>query len=437
MRRWFALGALLLALPAVTHAQTFDARRMGMGGVILGGRQGGEGANVAYRALPRPASSRHSLSLPIGLVPLLQDPPSFDPDDPDFNAYRLANLVENPPWNLPLVEPATPSCDVALDVSRNALSVDLGDLGRVFPDGTVHAFAITNGPSLGFSVRRAFVALAPLVEVENELEVNEALRGVLREGAALGPNQRYAANDRGVAQAAAALHVGLALPLARTGDPARPTSALYAGVRAKILRGLAYGRADDVAAYETGDTLFGSSALDLRYAGHHWVAGPDGGGMGFGADAGAVWTVGRLEVGVGVDDVGTRLAWTVKETRARRDSVTGDFVDETVAEDLSLTSTVPVTEVANVAYHGSRWMVAADVRRGLYATTAHAGLERWVGPFALRGGASLDANRRTQLSGGLGIRLGPIGIDTAIATHNRNLVNERAVELGLGIGLLH
>ena len=432
-----AIVLVLLALPVPSGAQGLSVRRMAMGGVILGGRQGGEGANVAYRAMPRATHGLSSVSLPLGVIQTLDDPPSFDPRNPEFNVFRIANLVENPPWNLALTRPDVPSSDISLDIAQNSLRMDLGDLRRAFPEGHVRAYGDVNGPSVGFSIRRLFIAAAPLVEFENDLNLNDALSGVLRNGDSVSSNSRYEVRDKGRAQAAAALHVGLAMPLAMFGDPRRGGSTLYGGVRAKVLRGLAYGEADNVGAFDTGDTLFASQSLDLHYTGRYLDAMPGDGGMGLGADAGAVWSMGRLEVGLAVNDIGTRIDWRVRETLAYRDSVTGDLVQKTVQEGRAFTSTVPSTMVTNAAFHAGRWMIAADVRRNVLATTAHAGLERWVGPVSLRAGGGLDANRRTQLSGGLGIRMGQLGLDLAVATNNRNLENQRIVELGAGLEVLH
>src|SRR6266850_999427 len=75
--------AMLICASAMSFhgadAQTFSARRMAMGGVVLGGN----GANVAYRAVPQASSTARSLSLPLGLIPLLADPPQLDSSKPD------------------------------------------------------------------------------------------------------------------------------------------------------------------------------------------------------------------------------------------------------------------------------------------------------------------------------------------------------------------
>src|SRR5439155_15833360 len=110
MRRFsIALLAAGLAVPAGSaFAQTMSARRMAMGGVSLGG----EAANVAYRAVPAAPGRSSGFTLPIGVAQVLAHPPSLDPGDPSFNVFEIANLVQNPPWNLELNPPHAPSSDV-------------------------------------------------------------------------------------------------------------------------------------------------------------------------------------------------------------------------------------------------------------------------------------------------------------------------------------
>ncbi len=432
----FAFALCLSLLPGLAGAQTFNARRMAMGGAILGGRQGGEGANVAYRALPKPASNR-TISLPIGLIPVLSNPPSFDSNKPDFNVFKIVNLVANPPWNLALGEPTAPSSDIKLDISNNSLSMDLGDLGRVFPQGHVRAYAATNAPTMGLTIHKVFVALAPLVEVDNDLNLDDALSGVLRDGATLLPNSTYTLHDHGRAQAAVALHVGMAQPVWTDGDRQHPSSTLYGGARVKLIRGLAYGEAYNDASFTTADPLL-SSKIDLKYTGHYLDAGPGDGGMGYGLDAGAVWVRGQLELGLGVDDIGTSIGWNVREKDAVLNPDTGNIDETTLTGRAAFTSHVPAVAVCNVAWNDPRWMAVADMHHTMLATTVHAGYEHHVGSsVALRAGGGLDGSQRVQLSGGIGYAFGRIGIDLAIATNNRNLEGQRLAELGLGLELLH
>jgi hypothetical protein len=423
---------VLVAGGGVASAQTFSARRMAMGGAILaGGGAGGSGSNVAYRAVPKAPRSGWTLPLPIGLIPLLADPPETDPDSPDFNVYELANLLYNPPWNLQLSSPKTPGNDITIEIGRDHLAVDLGEVKNVFPREQSRMGAVVNGPALGFGIKRFFLAAAPLVHYENDLSFNDNLRGVI-DGVELRTNTRYEMFDQGLGQAALGVHLGWAAPLMQTGDPRGKGMGLYAGARVKLMRGLAYASADNSVVFATGDTLFGADPLDANFQSHYYTTGPEGGGLGRGLDLGAVWMAGGIELGLGVNDIGTTFDWRVKESWARDDTT------EVVATDLPLTSKVPTTAVANAAMRIGRFLVAGDVVRGIHVTTGHLGAETWLGKaLAVRVGASLDANELIQYSGGAGLRLGNIGVDLAVASNSRNLSRERGLELGAGLAFYH
>ncbi len=429
------LGALLLAA-GLADAQTFSARRMAMGGVVLaGGGPGSDGANVAYRAVPREPQSGWTLPLPIGLVPVLADPPELDPDEPDFNVYELANLLYNPPWNLQLVEPETAGNDITVVVGKDHLSMDLGDIRSVFPADGSRQGAVVNGPTLGLGVRRFFLALAPQVFYQNELSLNEALLDAM-DGSEFQPLTDYRMLDGGSGMAALGVHLGWAGALMQAGDPRGAGAGLYAGARVKLMRGMAYGRADNAVSFTTADTLFGSDPVDIGYLGRYETAGPDGGGFGRGLDLGAVWMAAGFEVGLGVNDIGTRYDWRVRESVGYDDPATGDYVQETLAEGKRVSSTVPTTAVANAAARLGRFLVVADVVRGVNSTTGHLGGETWLSPMlALRAGAFFDANEMLQYTGGAGLRFGPVGVDLALASHSRNLTRDRGLELGAGLAL--
>jgi hypothetical protein len=430
---------LLLSLLAITvgvgvaSAQTFSARRMAMGGVILaGGGAGSSGANVAYRAVPKAPSSRWTLPLPIGLIPLLADPPEFDPDHPDFNIYELANLLYNPPWNAQISSPAAPGNDITIDIGKNHLAVDLGDVKNVFPKDQSRMGAVLNGPALGFGIKRFFVAVAPLVHYENDLSFNDNLRGVI-DGDSLLTDTRYEMFDQGLGQAAVGVHLGWAGPLMQTGDPRGEGMGFYAGARLKLMRGLAYASADNSVAFVTGTPLFDES-LDANFQSHSYATGPEGGGLGRGLDLGAVWMARGTEIGLGVNDIGTTFDWRVEETWTDDDPDTEDIVKK----DVALTSKVPTTAVANAATRMGRFLVAADIVRGIHVTTGHLGAETWLNKtFAVRAGTYLDANTMLQYSVGSGLRFGNLGVDLAIASNSRNLSRERGLELGAGLAFYH
>src|SRR5262245_20233429 len=119
---WIALALAVSVGP--TMGQSLNARRTAMGGVVLpAGGAGSDAGNVAYRAVPHAKGSTSVLPLPIGLIPLISDPPSLDPNDPEFNIYELANTLYNPPFNLQLSTPEAPSNDIVVAIGRDHLSV--------------------------------------------------------------------------------------------------------------------------------------------------------------------------------------------------------------------------------------------------------------------------------------------------------------------------
>ena len=405
-----------------------------MGGVLLpGGGPGSDAINVAYHAVPPAPNASSEMSLPIGLVPLLTDPPTLDPQDADFNVYDLANKLYNPPWNLQLVEPDQPSSDVVVSLGRDYLGVQLGEIASLFPDDRSRFGAVTHLPALGFGVRRFFANLSAVTHYQNELNMNDPLYRALAQGEPFRTSTQYAVNDDATGQAAAALQLGWAGAIAgRDPDDAKDRSGLYVGARAKLLRGLAYADARNQVAFTTSDTLFSASPVELDYVAHIRTAVPADGGWGEGYDVGAVWVVNGFEIGVGANDLATRVRWSVEERIATRDSVTNEVKSTVVARDVALTSEIPPTYTVTAAKRLGGTLVAANAVRGLFDTTFHLGAERWVGPLALRAGGSLDAERKLQYAGGLGLKLWRLGVDAGVATHSRNLSHERGVELGVG-----
>jgi hypothetical protein len=324
-----------------------------------------------------------------------------------------------------------PGNDITITIGRDHAAVDLGELKNVFPEVQSQVRGVVNGPDLGFGVKRFFVAVAPLVHYENAISFNDALRGAI-DGEELRPNTAYSMVGQVLGQAAAGVHLGWAAPLMQAGDPRGKGRGLYAGARVKLMRGLAYVSADNSVAFATGDTLFGATPLDANFRSRYYTSGPEGGGFGRGLDLGVVWLAGGVELGLGVNDIGTTFDWRVKETWARDDTT------EVIETDEPLTSTVPTTAVANAAMRIGRFLVAGDVVRGIQVTTGHLGAETWLGKaLALRVGASLDANALFQYSGGAGLRFGKIGVDLAVASNSRNLSRERGLELGAGLAFYH
>lgn len=432
------LGALALAATvSEADAQMMSTRRMAMGGVqLMHGGTGSDPVNVAYRAVPRESGSdMHSFSLPVGVIPLLQDPPSTDPDDSTFSAWELANLGLHAPWNIALHPPAEPEGDITITIARDELVVDLGSLRTSIPQDDLTLGASLRAPAFIWGVGRGFVGVAPLLNVRDEFSLGSSLRAALRNAQPFERNTDYDFSNRFTGQAAGQLMVGAAFPI--VGGRGDDRNGLYVGARAKVLRGLGYADVDARAAFSTGDTLFGSQPIDLGYTARSRYAEPSDGGWGRGLDAGVVLVQGPFTIGLAANDIGSRIDWKVKETVTSLDAVTGNYTTITVAEDVAYTSEVPESWVLTASTRLGPVLVAADAFRDDHdELTGHAGAELWTGPIALRAGASLDARQRVQVAGGVGLKLGPIALDVAVATHQQNLAEERELDLGIGFSLI-
>jgi hypothetical protein len=435
--RMLALATLAIALGLATTpagAQVFSVRRMAMGGVALRSGGGLTGQNVAYRAVPKhPDEGRH-LSLPVGLIQIAMHPPVLDPKDPNFNAFELANLAYDLPWTLRIGDSPAPSSDIAINISRNQLIVDLGDAADVFKSGGTRMGLVADGPdfTIGHSLA---IGVGTLVHYQEELTINDALQNSLANGQAFLPLTNYGIGDDATGQLAAGLKLSYATALIGN-DAAREPGAfgLYVGARAKLLRGLGYADLHGTGGVTTPDTLFGNDSLGVNYDAIYRYAEASGGGMGYGVDLGVVAVLGGIEAGIGVNDVRTQIHWKTRVRESYRDS-TGSDVTIDSATDQPFTSTIPTTITANVATHLGPTLVAADAVRGPLAWSAHTGVEQWVGSFALRAGLAIDNNRQMQVGGGVGIKFGHLGLDLALATNSNNLSQTRSLELGAGLAL--
>src|SRR5262249_33171838 len=158
------------------------------------------------------------------------------------------------------------------------------------------------------------------------------------------------------------------------GNPRNGGVALYAGARAKYLKGIALWQADGHGQFATGDTIFGNSTslstnydADVRQTRHPAFDAAHGEA----ADGGFVAFVHPLEIGVGVNDLGATLHWKNTDLdRYTYDSATNTNVTTPVARDEEFTTQFPVTGSANVAYRMKHSTVAATLDR-----TAN---ERWI-----------------------------------------------------------
>lgn len=431
-------GALLATS---AHAQVLDARRLGMGGVATSDNGSSHTANVAFRAVPK-GTTWGSIPLPIGVVQYFKDPPTFDPDDPNFNVFQILDLAANPPMTWALSKPDAVSGDISIFVAKDSLQVDLADIQKAIPKESVKYGGVFHLFGIGKQFGSFFVQFNPLIHVRNEFNLSDQFRGALRNAVPFAPNTRYGLDDDGIAQAALAYQAGVAVRAFHSAAPAESakadprrsgTTALYVGAGPKYLMGLAYGEIASNGGVTTADTLFGSSnpvAVDLTGNTRSAAVGTQSGmGHGYGVDLGTVLFWRNFEVGLGVSDVGSRIHWSTTRNLLSYDDSLNEFTSVKQAKGEGFWSTIPYTATLNVAKRFGPSTVAVDVVKNELFTGIHAGAERWFGPLAVRAGTYRDSNARWQFAGGAGYRLGGIGIDAALGTNQRNVEEARAVEL--------
>lgn len=444
------VAALGLALGAsAAGAQVTDARRLGMGGVLLSEVSTSSTQNVAYRAVPRGGgdsqSSSRSIPIPLGLIQLLASHPEFDSSNPNFNAFEIAQLIARTPYTLQLIKPEELSSDVIVDVGQNSLAIDLGELQHMFPDRDLRFGTTFASPNLEFGTKNIFVGVRPQVEVKNTIRLDPTLQAALGDGAPFAPNTDYGVTDHARAQGAIAFSVGAALPVvppigAPDGNPRKGGVAFYAGARAKYLRGVALWQADGHGEFATGDTIFGASTslatdydVDRRETRHPSF----NAGTGEAGDVGFVLFVHKLEIGLGVNDLGATIKWKKTDLdRYTYDSVTNTNVTTPVSQDEEYKTQFPVTGSFNLAYRLKHSTIAGTLDRTANERwIPRAGYEMWVGPTPLRGGVYIDSYKLLQFTAGSGVKFGKLGLDVALATQSRGLTTRRGVEMAASLAI--
>jgi hypothetical protein len=429
-------------------AQSLNARRLGMGGVLTSDVGDHAGSNIAFRAVPKGTGGSGSIPLPLGLIQYINHHPTYDSKDSTFNVFEIANVFLNPPLTIQIVKPDVVEGDISVFIAQDSLRVDLADVRNVIPEHSMKQGGVYHIGGIGKSFGRAFFQVGPLIHLRNELTLSDELRNALRDAVPFTSNTRYGLTDEGRAQAAVSFQAGYAFRILHqasegekdSNDPRRNgATALYVGAAPKYLLGLAYGDAHSTGGVTTGDTLFAGGnpvTIDEDTVTRHAVVGGDGGvGTGFGSDVGAVLYFRNFELGLGLNDFGSQIKWKTTVRRHIYDDATNEFTTIQVAQDEEFTSRIPVTTTVNVAKRIGRTTIAADIVDGDLRTTMHAGAEMWFGMFALRSGVFRDQNQMMQFAGGGGYRFGKIGLDLAVATNSRNIERERGAELSASLSL--
>jgi len=454
------LAALVLVPRAADAQLSFDARRLGMGGVSLGRDGNARRYNPAYRAVKNlsgggTGAPRITIPVPLGLydffrehpINQLTNDPAFNPDSAAFNPIELLNLVLNPPVFLDIRKPPTPTNDIEFTIGKNQLIMNLGQTRVLIPD---HSFGFgTSGRlvDMGFGFGGFNLSIMGFVHYDLSLTLDSALRSVLKDTVPVRPDSSYFIITDAIAQ------TGLTPTLSYSGRIWRPRPAIadsapgrtapnenaddgvYLGAAAHYYFGATYGRGVGPAGFTVGDPIFGVTPTMLFDGLVRTSNKPNGRGVG--ADVGIAWISGPFEVGIGANDIGAELTWSDTKIQRILYDPNGDSISTTMlANHVETKTKLPISYIANAALRmGTGTTVGGDVFNAGRGTVIHVGAEQRYGPFAVRGGVARDQRKKIQFGFGGGLRLGAFGLDVGVWTHSPSLSDQRAMTMATSISV--
>ena len=450
-----ALGITVLLVGSGAPAEgqfSFDARRLGMGGVQLG--RGGTLVryNPAYQAvLPREgagSSPKLTIPIPLGLIAFFSDhpigdifngnDPLFNPDSAGFNPIEIANLVFHAPLYLEVKEVIPPVNDVEFTIGRNVLIMDFGNTQRVIPADEFGLGGSNRLLDFGVGIKGVRVGVTGWMHYDVGFRLDSNLLAVLKQADSVRPNTTYRILSDGIAQAGIAPTIGYAGRI--TGDS---TTGLYIGANLRYYLGGGYGSSDGSAGFQTSNPIFDDSLRPniLANGVGRYSSFGNSLGKGVGGDVGVVWVSGPLELGLGVNDIGATLTW--KDTRidslAYFNSPTAGVDDSIItvmlANHVETTTKLPVSYVANFAYTVGSVTFGGTMLNAGRGTSVQLGVEKRFAILAVRGGVNRDQRKRMQFGFGGGVRLGPVGLDVGFFTHSTALSDERGITMATSLAI--
>jgi hypothetical protein len=214
---------------------------------------------------------------------------------------------------------------------------------------------------------------------------------------------------------------------------------VFIGANAHYYLGLVYGESHGSGGFTTGDTLFAGANPVTEQLGARTSVSKFGNkfGTGVGADLGAVWIKGPLEVGFGINDVGAKITWP--DTRIDSvyfDTATNNTATVHLANHVQTTTKLPVSYLANASMDmGTGTTLGADILHTASGTQIHVGAEQRFGPLAVRGGVARDQRSRLQFGWGGGVRFAFLSLDVGFATHSNSFSTGRGITMATSLSI--
>jgi hypothetical protein len=431
----FVAGFLIVMTAGSAAAQVvMDARTAAMGG------GGSNTTNIAMKMVPPDGRAEVVIPIPLGLIQVFKG--GFDKFKPSSDGFDPLLAVETAGSSMNYRFGAdTGSTRAAFinDLVNGALNPDL----TVYTGFKIPERYVSEGllaPQFGTTLKfikgedrfhGLYLGAGPYLSYRTEADVDTRLADVLGNGARY-PNASMSVLDESELQLAAAFTAGYRgrLPLSG-GGAGTGRDGIYLAYNFHYLKGFKYYGPDlDVRFNTNAAGNLTTSALPFSM-----VNLEGGSGSGFASDVGVQIVRGHLQFGAGVNGIGNRITWSeLTQATYTLPSLTAGF-DFTktpgTAPFPELLVKLPVVKTANVGFDWAGWSAIATATDGYNGKSFSGGLERQVGPLALRGGGRYS---REHWNPTVGVGVGTnVALDVALFGTHANFQDERQWALAASV----
>ena len=442
-----ALTCLLISAPALAQNWSFDARRIGIGGV-------GSTANVALSIVDEQRPYK-AIVLPFGLAQILPNLPKLDPTKDEFDLVRAIEYSASPIHFIVGRDDTRSASAFVNDLRNGTLSRDLNDYRTFSPITSVsaeglaspswgHTFKLRTGENGAF--QGVYAGGGIYFSTNTATEIDPALAAVFSSPTPVYvPNTSFHMSNDTESQFGMAVTGGYRARFAvfgagtdggsRLDEGNQALDGLYVGANFHYLHGFGYEHFVPEARLDTNaqGLLVVNPALGLPVTITRTSAGS---GSGLATDVGAALIKGRWEMGLGVNGIGNRINWTgLERTQYVLDSLFsgGEFDDLPPVPVDDLTVELPVDVRGNASYDAGPWMAITEFGHGYNGTSLRLGYEQRLDRIQLRGGARY-IKERWEPTGGAGFNLTDgFGVDVGLFSTSANLERQRHLAIAVSL----
>ena len=442
------LACVLTSTPAFAQNWSFDARRIGLGGV-------GSTANVALSIVDEQKKYK-AIVLPFGLAQVLPNLPKLDPTKDDFDLVRAIEYSASPIHYIIGRDDSSTASAFINDLRNGTLNRDLNVYRTFSPATSVtaeglaspnwgHTFKLRQGDNGAF--QGIYAGGGIYFSMNTSAEIDPALAGLFSSPTPVYiPNTSFHLSNDTESQFGIAITGGYRSRFAvfhtagggASGGGNDAVDGLYVGANFHYLHGFSYEHFLPAARLDTNaqGLLVVNPALGAPVTITRTSA---GGGSGLAVDVGAAAIVGRWGVGLGVNGIGNRITWTGAErTQYVLDNLFagGEFKDLPTVPVGDVRVELPVDVRGNASYDAGKWMAITEFGHGYNGTSLRVGYEQRFEKIQLRGGARY-IKERWEPTGGAGYNFtNRFGLDVGLFSTSANLERQRHLAIAVSLRLM-